>query len=228
MEKHSGKNKILLTPENFGFISELNKRSMKKYNIIIKFFFFLISFSSYTQEKKDWFFGAEIGNNNITSIQSNKNDSFQGGILAEYYFAKNWSLLGRIKYFKTGVSFNQNEFFGMFDGAVISIPVDIKWEYSIFKNLKGNLKTGVAYNQEIKSNYTFSEDLDTNYSKKFFSLNIGIGISYLIKKNTILYIDYENYSFGGYKGNNNGFIFKKNYYTENSLLNVGIKYNFKK
>jgi hypothetical protein len=61
---------------------------------------------SLSQHKKDWFFGAEIGNNTINSFQlGDPNKSFQGGIIAEYYTGESWSLIGRIKYFKTGVSF---------------------------------------------------------------------------------------------------------------------------
>jgi hypothetical protein len=51
-----------------------------------------------------WFFGAEIGLNTITSINPNNTNSIQGGILAEYYFEKHFSISGRIKYFETGVS----------------------------------------------------------------------------------------------------------------------------
>lgn len=36
----------------------------------------------FSQNKNDWFLGAEIGNNTLISLH-NKN-SFQGGILAEY------------------------------------------------------------------------------------------------------------------------------------------------
>jgi Outer membrane protein beta-barrel domain len=191
----------------------------------------------------NWYFGAEIGNNTITSFtQGESNKSFQGGLLAEYYTGRHWSLSGRIKYFETGVSFYEAErrsssvifnldfkgFSGQFKGAVISIPIDLKWEYRIFKNLRGNFKIGYAYNLETKSNYKFSENLKTDYYKSFSSINTGLGLNYFINKKSAIYIDFENYSFGGAKGNNQGFFWTTYYYTENNIINIGFKYNFKK
>ena len=174
------------------------------------------------------YLGAEIGTNTITTFSNNEpNKSFQGGLLAEYYFAKQWSVLGRIKYFKTGVSFINNNNYGEFDGAIISIPLNVKWEFRIYKNLKVNLKFGGAYNFETIGNYNFSTNLDTNNPKSFGSINSGIGLNYFISKKTAIYFDIENYKFGGYKGNSQS-LFSKNYYTENNLLNFGIKYNLTK
>lgn len=79
----------------------INKK-MKKIYLLLS----LISIVSYSQQKKDWFFGAELGLNTITSFNLGEpNKSFQGGILAEYYMGNHWSLTGKIKYFETGVSF---------------------------------------------------------------------------------------------------------------------------
>ena len=194
--------------------------------------------SEIVNPKGNLYLGAEIGTNTITSFSHNGPDkSFQAGILAEYYFAKQWSVAGRIKYFETGVSFSkdsysgayfgQEGFAGIFKGAVIAIPVNIKWEYRVYKNLRGNLKLGLAYNYEIKSHYDFSYNLSTDHSKHFASLNSGIGMTYFLNKKLAVYFDYENYDWGGYKGNSKS-LFSKNYYTENNLINLGIKYNFKK
>ena len=79
----------------------INKKIKKIYLLLS-----LISIVSYSQQKKDWFFGAELGLNTITSFNLGEpNKSFQGGILAEYYMGNHWSLTGKIKYFETGVSF---------------------------------------------------------------------------------------------------------------------------
>ncbi|WP_134397050.1 outer membrane beta-barrel protein [Flavobacterium psychrophilum] len=179
--------------------------------------------------KGNLYLGVEIGTNTITSFSNNKtNKSFQEGLLIEYYFAKQWSALARVKYFETGVSFVNNDNFGEFNGSVISIPIDIKWEFRIYKNLKSNLKIGGAYNFETKANYIFSTNLETNNSKSFVNFNTGIGLNYFLSKKTTIYIDFETYKFGGYKGNSQSFILSKNYYTENNLINIGIKYNLKK
>jgi hypothetical protein len=192
--------------------------------------------------KGNWYFGAEIGTNKINSFSAGgTKNSFQAGILSEYYFARHWSLSGRIKYYKTGVSFYKpdthtgswfdlgtDERFGNFNGAVISIPLNIKWEFRIYKNLAGNLKLGYAYNIECKSNYgNYSENLKTDYPKQYGGFNSSYGLNYFINKKTALYLDVEFYS-GASKGYSDGFFGKNYYYTENVLLNFGIKYNFKK
>ena len=89
--------------------------------------------------KKNWYFGAEIGSNTITSIKPDHENSFQGGILAEYYFGQHWSLSARLKYFKTGISYhNQPDY--QFSGSVISMPINLNWEFGIAGNFNGNLK----------------------------------------------------------------------------------------
>lgn len=199
--------------------------------------------SEIVNPKGNWFFGAEIGENTITSFNLGEpNKSFQGGVLTEYYTGRHWSLSGKIKYFETGVSFyrpsthssgwfdlGHDENFGTFNGAVIAIPIAIKWEFRIRRNLRGYLKTGFAYNYETKSNYNFSKNVNTNHAKDFGSYNSGIGFSYFINKKMAVYLDLENYTFGGRKAEYENFILWNTvYYTENSHLNFGIKYNFKK
>lgn len=189
-----------------------------------------------------WYFGIEIGTNKISSFSIGKTkQSLQGGVLAEYYFARHWSLSGRVKYFETGVSFykpnthsgswfdlGSDESFGTFEGAVIAIPIDIKWEFRIHKNLGGSLKLGYGFNLETKSNYSnYSSNLPIDYSKQYGSFNLGYGLNYFMNKKMALYIDVEFYS-GDSKGNSDGFFGKTYYPTENNLINLGIKYNFKK
>ncbi len=177
----------------------------------------------FSQNKKDWFLGAEIGNNTIISLY-NKN-SFQGGVLAEYYFAKQWSLMGRIKYFKTGTTNNAET--GYFDGAVISLPIDLKWEYHIIRNFKGNLYMGFALNQEVKSNYYYPLGENTDYSKFFGNFNAGIGFSYFIKNKTAVFINYETYLFGNTRDSKSSLFPIIPNSTNNNIFNIGIKYNFK-
>jgi Outer membrane protein beta-barrel domain len=193
--------------------------------------------------KGKWYFGAELGLNTITSYTLNEpNKSFQGGVLAEYYTGRHWSLSGRIKYFETGVSFQRpnthsggwfdlghDASFGSFNGAVIAIPLNIKWEFTMHQNFRGYLKTGLVYNYETQSNYNFSENINTNHAKDFGSFNTDIGFSYFLNQKMAVYIELENYTFGGRKASyQNLVLWDTVYYTENSHLNFGIKYNFKK
>lgn len=173
------------------------------------------------------FFGAEFGFNAITSVHQTRMTSLQGGILAEYYFAKNWSVNGRLKYFETGI-FNENsKQIESFDGVVISLPINLIWKYRLIKNFGGNFKLGIAFNQEVKSNYNYPPGKNTNFSKFYSSFNPGVGINYFISKNTALYINYEVYVLGNHRGDSSGFYITP-YSPNNNLLNFGIKHNFKK
>lgn len=186
----------------------------------------LISFLSYSQQKKDWFFGLEIGNNTITSSNLSNKNSLQGGFMVEYYFAKQWSVFGRLKYYKTGTMNNAETAY--FKGAVLSLPLDFKWEYKITNKFNGNLFTGIALNKEVKSNYYYPANEKIEYSTFFGSFNAGVGLTYFLNNKTAIYFNYETYKYGGYKGTSGNILGAKNYYTENNLLNIGLKHNFKK
>jgi Outer membrane protein beta-barrel domain len=214
------------------------------------FLLLIVPFSLFAQTNKElinpkgnWYFGAELGNNKITSFSMGEIDkSFQGGIVAEYYFARHWSIMGKIKYFETGVSFykpnthsgswfdlGNDEFSGTFKGAEIALPIDIKWEFRLCKNLAGSLKLGYAYTIETKNEYSnYTQNLNpNNYSKEYGSLNIGYGFNYFINRKIAVYLDIEFYN-GESKGYSEGFFGKTHYSTKNTLTSIGIKYNFKK
>ena len=177
--------------------------------------------------KGKWFFGAEIGLNAITSVHPSRMTSIQGGFLTEYYFAKNWSVNGRIKYFETGV-INKNDFAnGIFEGAVISVPLNVIWKYRIINNFSGNLKLGIALNQEVKSNYYYPANEKTDYSKFYGSFNPGIGFNYFISKKTAIYMSYEVYVLGNDRDEADWLQIVPNS-PNNNLFNIGIKHNFKK
>lgn len=220
-------------------------------NAIICFVFIFIPFLINAQEtaetaifnpKGNWYFGAEMGLNTISSFKlGESNKSLQGGVLAEYYTGRHWSLGGRIKYFETGVSFykpdthsgswldlGNDAYYGFFKGAVISIPVTLKWEFRIFKNFSGSLKLGYAHSFETKSTYTnYSENLKTDYPKNYGSSNSGLGFNYLMNNKTAIYVDFETY-FGGRKAKIPAIIFDNDQHVMNNLINIGLKHNFKK
>ena len=176
----------------------------------------------YSQNKKNWFFGTEIGNNTIISYKLNEpKNSLQTGILAEYFFNEMFSISGRVKYFKTGVSFSDGykPNIGHFDGNVICITINANANFNFKTKFYPTLKLGLAWNHETESNYTYTN----TYSKSFISLNLGIGINYKISEKYIIYSNVEGYFFGGFKGSGDQFIMKKNYYTQNIIINFGIK-----
>lgn len=193
--------------------------------------------SEIVNPKGKWFFGAEVGPNIIKTFSLGEKNTFvQGGVLVEYYLFKHWSLIGRVKYFKTGMSFYQTEsnsggFFsftnklekpryGKYVGEVITIPINIKWEFRIRKNLSGQFNIGANYNYETKSNYEYSEYIGQSYERKYLSLNVGYGINYFISKKSAVFFNFETYQGGGNKGYNVSA-------NSNSLLNFGYKYSFK-
>jgi hypothetical protein len=193
--------------------------------------------------KGKWYFGAEIGTNKISSLTLGEpNKSFQGGVLAENYFARHWSLSARIKYFETGVSFykpnthsgswfdlGSDEYFGSFNGAVIAVPLNLKWEFRLYKNLGASIKLGYSQTFETKREYgKYSPNLNpNNYPTEYGSFNVGYGFNYFVDKKMAVYIDFEYYN-GGSKGYSNGFLHNFHYPNENKLTNFGTKYNFKK
>jgi hypothetical protein len=174
-----------------------------------------------------WFFGAELGLNAITSVHKSRMTAIQGGLLSEYYFAERWSLTARLKYFETGVTRGKNSENGFFEGAVLAVPINIKWHYRIYNNFSGNFKMGFALNQEIKSMYYYPADVKTDYSKLYGSFNPGLGFNYFISDQTAVYINYEVYVLGNERDDFNSYGIVPNS-PNNNLLNIGLKYNFKK
>ena len=211
---------------------------MYKRRLIFLLFIYVNCFFAQTKDsiinpKGTWFFGVELGTNKITSFElSGEETSFQGGFLAEYYFAKQWSVFGKIKYFKTGVSFNQNSSLlsnassGEFEGAEIAIPASIKWEFRLYKNLRGNIKSGLVLNLETSSSYkNYFPELEKDFKKINIGFTLGYGLNYFLSKKNALFIDYEIY-IGGTKGNVSNFIGLNKKPTINTLFNLGYKRQF--
>ena len=216
---------------------------MKKILFLFASLFFCVAFAQddeIVNPQSKLYIGAETGLNVINNYNLNQDDiSIQGGVLAEYYIAKQWSLQGRIKYYKTGLSFyrpdthsgswfdlGHDESFGTFSGSVIAILVNIKWEFRVFKNLRAYLKTGAAYNFEIKSEYNYSSNLSTDYPKTYGTIYFGTGLTYFLNDKLSIYVDQESFV-GGAKGTSEGLIFTEKYYSQNFLVNFGVKYNIK-
>ena len=192
----------------------------------------LLSYKGISQEdnivnpKDKWFFGAELGTNVITSSQPQPKTNLQGGVLAEYYFAKHWSVSGRIKYFTTGVITQFNDEIGVFKGSVISVPLNLNWEFRISKNFSGNLKLGIAHNKEIRSDYNYPANQSTDYATFYRSFNPGFGFIYFISKNTAIYINHEVFVLGNRKQEKTSALDIIPNSPNNKLFNFGIKYNF--
>ena len=192
-----------------------------------------------------WFFGAELGTNNITPDTSEPTNLFQGGLVAEYYFARHWSFTGKIKYYDIGVSFfvpftpatsgskfssgspAVPEYFGNYKGSAISAPINLKWEFRVRKNLAASIRLGATYNLEIKNNYfntLNSADLDV--SKNYTSFQSGLGINYFVNNQMAVYIDVD-YFFSEFIATIPNYR-TRTFQNNSTLTSFGIKYCFKK
>ena len=166
--------------------------------------------------KGKWFLGIEVGKNEIISTT---NKSSQIGILSEYYFHKNWSFTGRIKYFKTGVANYELNF----SGAVISLPLNLKWEFKVIENFRTNFNLGIAFNKEIRSNYQYEHNRDAKFSPVYKTFNSGIGFNYFITKKIGIYFNLEIYIWGNHRSIHKAWMFPNS--PENKHHNFGIKFN---
>ena len=107
------------------------------------------------------------------------------------------------------------------------MPATLKWEFRIYKNLAGSLKTAVSYNYETKSQYQNYYGSPSDYSKDYAAMHFGYGINYINKKKIAVFYDFDSI-IGPTKGQSEGFL-GKNYYTaNNNLFSFGVKYYFQK
>jgi hypothetical protein len=217
------------------------------------FFLVLVSTCAFSQKntklinpKGRWYFGLEIGKNEITSFNNGEgNISLSIGAMSEYYFDKHWSIQARMKYIKTGVSFEKkpdndwnfgwiksnqanqdvsyNPYYNRFDGQTLVFPIDLKWEFRIHKNFRGNFKLGPAANIELKSTYQYANADYTRNKPMYVNMNFGYGVNYYISKKLAVALDYESFFWGDSKGSTPGFLWNKTYYATNSILNLQLK-----
>jgi len=198
--------------------------------------------------KGKWYFGAELGLNKVTSFGFDEGKySVSCGGIAEYYFAKQWSIQAKVKYMKTGVSYLKKTVYGWdwdwwknapladsdygiynrFDAHTIAIPLDIKWEFRLYENLHASLKLGTALNIETQSTYHYNAT-DSESSSVFVNLNLGYGVNYYISESYSLGVDMETFTLGGEsKGRtSDGSNTNHGVYAKNTVYNLQLKYHF--
>jgi len=196
---------------------------MKK-TIYTSVLFFLTMFSLKAQNDfnptKKWFVGTEIGYNSVLLNTKNYKKSFEYGAFVEYYYLKNFSVTIRVKSYKKG--YNESPLYKTTQSDILSIPINLKWEFKLIHQLKVTASLGLAFVTE--KNYKYEED--SEYKDKIentdTTLNSGMGINYFLSKKIGIFIYFENYlNFWKNKGKTKPlFLYNKNY----SHLNFGIKY----
>lgn len=217
---------------------------MKRIITFLTLLFFAKNFSQNIPESK-FLLGAEIGiNTNQSDYENDSNKvSFQGGILAEYVINKNFSLMGKLKFYDSQIIFTQSRIIGSgmfgnkyqfitceYNGTIISIPITVNYNFKIYKNLSGSIRFGTSINSEISSRYDYATEVSTDYSKYFIGISGGLNLNYNTGK-TAYFIGFEP-MFGAKRGMTSGKDFNNqtqthNYSMENYLFNVGVKFKIK-
>ena len=211
---------------------------------ILTIIFSVNIFAQNISERK-FLFGAETGININQSdfINDSKKISFQGGILGEYILSKNFSIMGKIKYYESQVIFHYSKIIGSgmfgnqyqfltckYDGKIISLPITANYNFKIYRNFFGSIRLGPSLNSEISSNYDYPTEVSKDYSNFFVGITGGINLNYNTEK-TIYFVGFEP-MFGAERGSTTGKDFNnqqqtQNYGMENYLFNVGMKFNLK-
>ena len=191
--------------------------------------------------KKDrLYINAELGLNQINSYYSTPNDKdilFQAGLGTEFYFLKQLSIVARLKYYSTRVTFfvpdthsgiifdfGHDKYSGKFKGEVLSVPLNLKWELELSPKCNFHSMIGMAFTKEIKSEYTsYTKNISTQNPSTYNAFNCGLGVSYKLSSRIQTYVNYEIY-IGQIKGYSETFWTTENYKTKNALMNFGLKY----
>ncbi|EKB61441.1 outer membrane beta-barrel protein [Bergeyella zoohelcum] len=217
---------------------------MKQLIAVLTFGIFSLSFGQNIPESK-LLIGAETGINiNVSDYENDtKKVSLQGGLLAEYLLNKNFSLIGKVKYYQSEVIFTYSEIIGSgmfgnhynfitssYNGKIISIPITFNYNFKIYKNISGSLRLGPSFNSEISSDYNYPTSVNKDYSKFFVGISGGINLNYNTE-NKVYFIGFEP-MFGVARGKTSGQdLDGKNqtqrYNMENYLINVGMKFRIK-
>lgn len=227
---------------------------MKKYLTILflAFQWFMSSQVENFNPKKNLYFGANIGLNQIDTKSEKPKSGFQGGVFAEYYFAKQWSITGKISYFETGLDYyhfypgyaSSGGFGGFFGGGspsrlysanfsseVLATSLQIKWEFRLYNIFKGYWKTGIGLYLETHSKYeNYIGDKNNGiYSSTFSSVLAGFGVTYFINDKYAIFAEIENHLGAAKFQSNDGWNFggTGKRFASNHLIGVGVKYKFK-
>lgn len=200
------------------------------------------SIAQNTTSNSKFLLGAEVGLNISQSDYLNYSQkmTLQGGVLGEYIFDKNFSLMGKIRYYESEVKFyssekigetwfggKYNRFDNEYNGKIISIPIVLNYNFKIYKNFSGSLKIGPSFNTEIYSNYNYEDTRIAQDNSKFFvGLNWGGNLNYKTPK-VIYFIGLEQI-YGANRGTyitDNGR--KMGHSMQDYLINIGGKFPIK-
>lgn len=206
---------------------------------------FSVNVSAQNITENKFLFGAETGININQSdfINDTKKTSIQGGIIGEFILSKNFSIMGKLKYYESQVIFNYSKIIGSgifgnhyqyftckYDGKIISLPITANYNFKIYRNFSGSLRLGPSLNSEISSKYDYPAEVNKDYGNFFVGITGGANLNYNAEK-TIYFIGFEP-MFGAKRGSTTGKDFNnqqqtQNYGMENYLFNVGMKFNLK-
>jgi len=199
---------------------------------------------SYSQNNSKFWFGAEVGTNRIEWYEDDKTTiSPQIGFVAEYEHIKRLSFLGRLKIYKTGLEFFEEEldtrgsafylfggpsyspeYSGKYEGIVIALPIDLKYCWMKIYKHEFFVQAGATYISELYYKYqNYSESVNpAKFDHNFLSFNYGFGYSYRMNDSMKLHISFDEF-YGGQKGQ----IDERSISFNNVHYNIGILFRKK-
>lgn len=219
------------------------KSIVKQLFTILVLFFSVDFLAQKITSNSKFLLGAEVGMNINQSdyINYSKKITFQGGVLGEYIFDKNFSLMGTIRYYESEVKFYSSDRIGKtwiggkynifdneYNGKIINIPIVLNYNFKIYKNFAGSLKIGPSFNTEISRHYNYEDTrIDQDNSKFFVGLTWGGNLNYKTPK--IIYFVGLEQMFGANRGTTYGTDFdgknqKMRYFMQNYVINAGVKF----
>lgn len=222
------------------------KSIVKQLFTILVMAFSVSSLAQNTTSNSKFLLGAEVGMNINQSDYLNYSPkiTLQGGVLGEYIFDKNFSLMGKIRYYESEVKFYSSEKIGEtwvggkykafdneYNGKMISIPIVLNYNFKIYKNFAGSLKIGPSFDTEIYSNYNYEDvRIDQDNSKFFVGLTWGFNLNYKTPK-VVYFVGLEQ-MFGANRGTIAGTDFDGRKQTmrhsmQNYFINTGVKFYIK-
>lgn len=200
------------------------------------------SIAQNTTSNSKFLLGAEVGMGISQSDYLNYSQkmTLQGGVLGEYIFDKNFSLMGKIRYYESEVKFSSSEiigrtklgykyetFYNHYNGKIISIPIVLNYNFKIYKNFSGSLKIGPTLDTEISRHYNYEDKrIDQDNSKFFVGLTFGANLNYKTPR-VVYFVGLEQI----YGANRGTYIVdnqrKIRHPMRNYFINAGVKFPIK-
>lgn len=115
-----------------------------------------------------------------------------------------------------------------YEGSVLKIPISYKWENDfVATNLKIFFSTGLAIGFTINEKFIVKNGITPTKNKTTLNLNGALGFLYKFNSEIAAFTSLEFYSGDPKSKEKVGFIFSSRIRTEESFLNIGLRFKLK-